>query len=283
MLASLAHKMTSFESKPVPDTLAKKNPHERDVRITFDEGPHIYTVDNKLGFTSVTTWNHTHFPHFDAEKIVNNIMNGRNIHNPTYKYYGMTKEEILAQWANNASNASIRGTQLHYDIECFYNDWEVNNDSIEYKYFQNFVRDFPNLKPYRTEWIVFYEELKMSGSIDMVFEDERGKLWIYDWKRCIEIDYENQYGKTALTDCIKYMPDAKYWHYALQLNMYRRFLQDKYDKEVVGLYLVCLHPENSNNDYIRIPVQFLDEEMDALIELRKKEAALVTMTDAPVN
>ena len=210
-------------------------------------------------------------------------MNGRNIHNPTYKYYGMTKEEILAQWANNASNASIRGTQLHYDIECFYNDWEVNNDSIEYKYFQNFVRDFPNLKPYRTEWIVFYEELKMSGSIDMVFEDERGKLWIYDWKRCIEIDYENQYGKTALTDCIKYMPDAKYWHYALQLNMYRRFLQDKYDKEVVGLYLVCLHPENSNNDYIRIPVQILDEEMDALIELRKKEAALVTMTDAPVN
>ena len=29
---------------PVPDYLAKKNHHPRDDHISFEEGPHIYTV-----------------------------------------------------------------------------------------------------------------------------------------------------------------------------------------------------------------------------------------------
>ena len=43
------------------DKLAKQNPHERDDHITFDEGPHIYTIDGEIDFMSVTTWNHSHF------------------------------------------------------------------------------------------------------------------------------------------------------------------------------------------------------------------------------
>ena len=54
-------------------SLAKRNPHLRDKQIAFDEGPHIYTIHGDTSFTSVTTWNHTHFPQFDANKIVNNI------------------------------------------------------------------------------------------------------------------------------------------------------------------------------------------------------------------
>jgi hypothetical protein len=82
--------------------------------------------------------------------------------------------------------ASTAGTKMHYDIECYFNGMDVKNDSIEYSYFQNFLKDFPELKPYRTEWMVYYEELKLSGSIDMIFENK--------WK-LLDIDYEENHKK----------------------------------------------------------------------------------------
>ena len=267
-------------SKPVPDTLAIKNKHERDQYITFDEGPHIYTVHGKLGYTSVTTWNHRHFSGFDAEAVAENIVKGKKIHDPAYKYYGMSKEDILQMWRKNGESASSKGTQLHYDIECYYNDWPVENNSKEYQYFLNFANDYLNLKAYRTEWMVYYEELKMSGSIDMLFQNEKGEFLIYDWKRCNEIPHEPQYGKYATTACISHLPDAKFWHYSLQLNMYRRFLKDKYDINVVGMFLVCLHPDNPYEKYERIEVKLLDKEMDDLIALRLEEAAKIPLVDA---
>ena len=61
-------------SNPVPEYLAKLHPHPRDEFITFDEGPHIYTVHGDSSFTSVTTWNHSHFEHFDSDAIIENIL-----------------------------------------------------------------------------------------------------------------------------------------------------------------------------------------------------------------
>jgi hypothetical protein len=263
--------MSSF--RPVPDTLAKLNAHERDAFISFEEKAHKYTVHGDTSFTSVTTWNHTHFPKFDANAIVDNMMRGKKMLDPTYKYYGMTKEQILADWDRNRDSASGAGTNMHYDIECYFNGLDVSNTSVEFAWFLRFVAEFPELKPYRTEWMVYYEELKLSGSIDMIFELPDGTLQIYDWKRCKEITYENGFNKTALTPCIASMPDTNFWHYSLQLNMYKTILEHKYGKTISGLYLVCLHPDNAYKTYERIEVPFLDKEMQDLVEYRKEQVA----------
>lgn len=147
----------------------------------------------------------------------------------------------------------------------------IHNDSIEFQYFQNFLADFQDLRPFRTEWIVYYEEYKLSGSIDMVFELPNGDLLIYDWKRCKEITYDNNFGKCSTTPCIKHLPDTNFWHYALQLNMYKTILEHKYEKKVVGLFLVCLHPDNPYKNYERIEVPFLEKEMSDLLEVRLQE------------
>ena len=118
------------------DYLAKENKHERDCHIKFDEGPHIYTVHSDSSYTSVTTFIHSNFSHFDAETIVNKILNGKKWKEDTnYKYYQKSKEEILNMWKDNS--AAEAGTKLHYDIECYYNKCPNENNSIEYQYFKN--------------------------------------------------------------------------------------------------------------------------------------------------
>jgi len=269
--------MSSSESQLasplIPDYLAKLNAHERDPFIEFDPVPHVYTVRGEGGYTSVTTFVHSHFEHFDAEAQAQKIVAGKNMSNPKYKYYGMTAEQIAQMWQKTGEEASAAGTKLHYDIECYWNGWTVENASIEYGYFLKFVSDFQakntGVKPYRTEWMVYYEELKFSGSIDMVFENPDGTLRIYDWKRCGEIPAEAFGGKCAKTECIKHLPDCKFWQYSLQLNTYKMILEAKYGKTVTELCLVCLHPDNAYKTYDLLPVPVLDAEMEALVYFRK--------------
>jgi len=260
--------MTSV-TKTIPTKLAIENAHPSDEFITFEEGPHIYTVHGEQGYTSVTTWNHHHFSNFDADKVIDGMMRGKSWNDPTYKYYGMTREEIKKMWDDKRIFSSGAGTQMHYDIECYFNGLEVNNDSVEYGYFKNFVKDFPHLKAYRTEWMVYYEELKLSGSIDMLFENPDGTLQIYDWKRCGEIKYEDNYNKFAHTPCISHFPDTNFWHYSLQLNVYKTILEHKYGKKITDMYLVCMHPDNDNYQHIRVDP--MEDIMEELFAMRKHE------------
>ena len=261
---------------PVPDYLAKKNPHPRDEDISFEEGPHIYTVLGERGtYTSVTTWNHSHFPKFDKEAVLQKVVkNPKRLNDPTYKYYQKTEEEIREMWSSN--EAALAGTKMHYNIECFYNDMEVEHDgSPEFDYFMNFEADHEKkLIPYRTEWMVFHEELKLSGSIDMVFQNKKGELEIYDWKRskAIEYDFDNpRYAKHALTSCISHFPDKNFWHYSLQLNVYKYILESKYGKKITKMCLVCLHPNNASKTYEVHEVKNLDKEIADLMELRRQQ------------
>tara|TARA_B100000282_G_scaffold260843_1_gene209459 strand:- start:731 stop:1534 length:804 start_codon:yes stop_codon:yes gene_type:complete len=253
----------------VPTYLSKKNPHPRDEHISFEEGPHIYTVcGDRGGYTSVTTWNHSHFEHFDADAIIDKMLKSKKMQDPNYKYYGKTKQQIKKMWDDKRDSSSGAGTKMHNDIEYYYNNEPVDNDSVEFGFFKNFVRDNPHLKAYRTEWMIYHEEMKLSGSIDMIFENEDGTLQIYDWKRCEEIKHEPEFNKFAKTPCIDHLPDTNFWHYALQLNVYKYILESKYGKKITDLYLVCMHPDNKYKNYQRIKVPVLEEEMPELVKLR---------------
>lgn len=249
------------------DYLSKLNPHDRDKNIKFFEKGHIYLVNGKKGFTSVTTWIHTLFEKFDADKIIYNMQNSKNWINN--KYYGLNKEEIKEIWNKNREESATSGTNLHLDIEKFYNKILVQNNSIEYKFFLNFVNDYKHLIPYRTEMLVYDEDLKLSGSVDMIFKNENDNFEIYDWKRSKEIKKTNEYNKWILNDKIEYIPDSNFWHYSLQLNLYRYILKNKYNFLVEGMYLVILYPDNVN--YKRLKVPLLEKEIEILIHSRKNK------------
>ena len=246
-----------------PDKLSKLNKHPRDDRITFDEPTHTYFIDgDSTSVISVTTFIHKMFPEFDADAIISKMMNGKNWRNS--KYFGMTRDEIKASWDANKNEASDAGTRMHFDIECYYNDIPSGNDSIEYRYFCNFLKEFERMHPgaraFRTEWRVFDESIKLSGSIDMVFICPDGQLMIYDWKRCREIKRDNRFERGEYP--LNHLPNTNYWHYSMQLNTYRRILENKYGYKVKELALVVLHP--SNPDFVLIKLPFLDREVDSM-------------------
>jgi len=284
--------MMSLRPKPI---LSKKFYHERDSQIKFYQRGHKYeiTTDPNSKYTSVTTWNHKHFPKFDADAVIANIMKGKNW-NQSNKYWGMTPEQIKSSWKTNGDNVSTAGTNLHERIEHFMNnddfyfdytnqqlyDWyktehkDNPDEAIEWKYFINFVKDHPELKPYRTEWMIFHEQLKLAGSIDMVYENPDGSISIYDWKRSKEITKINNWDKFAINPLICHLPDSNFWHYALQLNTYKAILEQKYGKKVTKLCLVRLHPESEEQNYELLDVPILTKEIDDLFEERKKEVSV---------
>jgi len=245
--------------------LSTKNAHKRDADILFDEGPHIYTICGDSKYMSVTTFNHSNFEKFNSSKVIDRMMSSKKWDQSPY--YGMSKEEIQQQWAINGQEASRAGTKMHYDIECYYNENEVKNDSVEFGYFKNFVRDFPDLIPYRTEWMVYNTEFRLAGSIDMIFKNSDGTYDIYDWKRCKDIQKANTWGKFSNNSLIEYIPDTNYWQYSLQLNTYQFILESMYGVSIKGLYLVCLHPNQLS--YQRIKVPDLQVEVAALCEERR--------------
>ena len=252
-----------------PTFLSKKNAHQRDAHISFDEGPHIYTIDGDSDYMSVTSWNSTLFPKFDADSVISKMMDSPRW--PQSPYFGMTREEIKMKWKNDGTEASVAGTNMHYNIECFYNGIDVEDDgSLEWKYFREFNEAVgKNLTPYRTEWMVWDKELRLAGSVDMLFENPDGTLQIYDWKRSKKVVKENKWA-SAIVDCISHLPDANFWKYSLQLNTYKWILEKNYGKKISNMFLVWLHPNNSGNSYLRYEVDSLPKEMEDLVKLRMR-------------
>jgi hypothetical protein len=140
------------------------NKHERDQLIEFDAGPHKYTCAGEADYMSVTTWLHSHFKQFDADAIIEKMMSNP-IRWKKSPYYGKTAEEIKAQWDKGRDEAAEAGTAMHADIERYY--LTGNNNNLP-THFLDFVKDHPDLKPYRAEWMIFDEDVRLAGSIDMV-------------------------------------------------------------------------------------------------------------------
>lgn len=249
------------------DYLKNINPHIRDKFLTFNEEQHIYTINGDSNYISVTTWVHNHFEKFDADEIINKMMNSKYWYKN--KYYGKTINEIKQLWENNRINAAELGTKLHYDIEAYYNNYPQDNYSIEYKYFINFNENQNHLKPYRTEWMIYDEELKIAGSIDMVFINDDNSLMIYDWKRSKNIIKTKPFLTFSNNEVISHIPDTNFWHYSIQLNTYKAIIEKNYNKIINKMVLVCLHPDN--NDYIIYNVPNLQDEILSLFNIRRNQ------------
>ena len=63
---------------------------------------------------------------------------------------------------------------------------------------------------------------------------------------------------------LSHLPDTNYFHYALQLNIYRHILETEYDMRVDGMYLGVLHPNRTDSLCIDVPP--IDDELRLILE-----------------
>lgn len=343
--------------------LSQINPHPRDKHIVLRKEDHKYIINGDDGsnqssnpvrndnndtstpvqpprYMSVTTWIHTHFNSFEADKVIDNMMKGQRW-KEGHKYWGMTKDEIKKQWEEGGKSAAGLGENMHLTIECFMNnprvedpygsssrgdcpqtpttkeiegsvktkpskkythrdlleyhwqsggvmmdDWATFDpenvsgslerskditETEEWKYFLRYVEDFHWLVPYRTEWKIYHEEYGLAGCIDMTYENPDGTIQIWDWKRSKEISREVKFGKYSTTKEICYVPDTNYFHYAMQLSIYKLILEEKYGKKVSFMCLVRLHPNASS--YELYEVQEMPQ-VKMLLEMRRKQRSI---------
>ena len=230
------------------DLLSSKNHYERDERIQFSDSDHTYLIDKKNKAVSVTELIGRYFPKFDKEFWANkeSIKTGK------------PKNEILKKWDDLGKKARDLGTELHEQIENFYNSKEyIRSKELDkfFKFHKNHIQD--KYKPHRTEWRIFDEDKNLAGTVDMVYEKENGELFIFDWKRSKKIinsdgsieknnPFEN--GLNGLS----HLPSSDYVKYCLQQNIYKNILESKYKKKVSSMNLLILHPHLDNYHIIQV-------------------------------
>ena len=242
------------------DLLSSKNHYERDERIQFSDSDHTYLIDEKNKAVSVTELIGRYFPKFDKDFWANkeSIKTGK------------PKNEILKKWDDLGKKARDLGTELHEQIENFYNSKEyIRSKELDkfFKFHKNHIQD--KYKPHRTEWRIFDEDKNLAGTVDMVYEKENGELFIFDWKRSKKIinsdgsieknnPFEN--GLNGLS----HLPSSDYVKYCLQQNIYKNILESKYDKKVSSMNLLILHPHLEN--YHIIQVESFKNEINYLLD-----------------
>lgn len=237
----------------------KRNSHRRDYYISFDETNHKYTVGG-VNLQSVTNIVENCFPKFDAQLLAKT----------TAAKMGMTEEEVIAMWERKGKESRELGTAMHQKIESYYQGKDSREDDA-FRLFKVFA-DKVKLEPYRTEWAVYDTDYNIAGTIDFV-DYQNGEYTIYDWKRSDKIIANgmpvkvSKYQEKGLYP-LEHLENCAYYHYALQLSLYKFILEKNYDIKVSDLRLGIFHPSYDKPYVLKMP--YLENEVKTLMELRSE-------------
>ncbi len=239
-----------------------RNIHTRDGLLNFDEAEHRYTLRGKE-VTSVTTLVEKSFPEFDAPYWAARKAPKLNT----------TPEELMKRWAANAAEARRLGTAMHACIESYYLDESELPAGDAMHHFHRFTSLY-RLNPYRTEWRIYHEDYGVAGTLDFL-DYTAGRFTIWDWKRSVKVvdpvtglvRGPGRFTASCLHPRLSHVPDTSYYHYALQLSIYRIILQEKYDIDVADQCLGVFHPDNPTFYALRVP--FLRDEALTLMKSPK--------------
>lgn len=296
--------------------LSKRYPHKFDELTKFedDEGQHryVYLPTGQTFPKSTTGLVHAAFPSaFNAKTVIESNLS-KWAGDPTSKYYALIRylslvkglelreiePEIKALWNAEGEEARTLGTEMHAALEDWMNgcvsSFGPHSYAIELvesamkKEGSIFAK--MGLAPYRTEFRVFltstvshpkapdmkFTVLNLSGTVDMLFRDKLGRLWIFDWKR-ISPRKKGLLGP-APASCFAKMgagafsnfESTDFHKYSLQLLIYKQILERggylEDGQEIAGMFLCQLHPEMESAHFVEAMHGMSNEDQEAFEE-----------------
>lgn len=237
----------------------QRNKHPLDSTISFRASDHLYIV-NGVCLESVTTFVSSCFPKFNTELHAKQKAGA----------LGISVQEVIEMWERKGKESRDLGTAMHKKIENYYQGIDSANDDA-FNLFRIFANNI-KLVPYRTEWAVYDWEYKLAGTIDFV-DYQNGEYTIYDWKRSDKIIASgmpiktNKYGEKGNYP-LEHIDNSPYYHYALQLSLYKFILDRNYGIKVDKLRLGIFHP-TYNKPYL-LEVPYLENEINTIFNLRSE-------------
>lgn len=165
------------------------------------------------------------------------------------KKEGVSQEEILKRWKDKALFSQELGDFLHKMQEEFHLGG-VYTPPIE-KYPKSFIMQKLLEDIYYTEMLIpVHSEIKvsnnyLSGIIDRVDQNQKGELFINDFKSNDKITKAN-YGKNMVGILEPFnIPDANFYHYSLQLSIYKILS----GLDIKDMYII--HIDHNNYEFIK--------------------------------
>ncbi len=230
----------------------------QDSQLAFIPEEHVYVFRGTVEFRSVSSVVSSFFSPFDTQRWSEHVA----------RKEGRNRLEVIEEWDAKGTESREIGTFLHAQIEAYLMHRTVENSTIfryngefvnidkevsierEIQYFKQFMAENV-IQPFRAEWHICDESYKIAGTIDLLCKNGQ-KYDIYDWKRSRKALPNQdvwQYGINGLEG----IPDIKFYHYALQQNLYKYILERNYGITIGSMYLVVLHPIYSNYQKIKVP------------------------------
>lgn len=223
---------------------------------------------------SVTTFIGCLFPEFVADEVLARMRNKV-----------MSDDEYKALWDSIRDIASRKGTKMHLKLENRSLGRPYKRKGREVSHFEAFEKAIllGRWIEFRVEWEVWDDELMICGSIDVVYEevikrvipgrDPRKKyVKLGDYKRSKEIKMFNTY-ESGIPECeaVAHLGDCNYFHYMIQLALYKYILEKHYDVVVLGMFIIVLHPDQET--YIKIDMCPKPGFIESILDYRRQQLA----------
>jgi ATP-dependent exoDNAse (exonuclease V) beta subunit len=181
------------------------------IKLTKD---HKYKIGKKE-YISVTTFIKEFFEEFKEKEVAKKLSNI-----PKFK----AEKKGMRYWLKRWKYSRDQGTLIHKEIQEYIQKGIIPKEEKALSAVKFF--EIPKNKSIlSSEVIVYSDKYKLAGTIDVLEEKEEGVYNIIDWKTNEEIRLEGYKGKTGKNIC-KDIQDSNYWHYALQLNLYKFILEE---------------------------------------------------------
>ena len=200
--------------------------HILDNNIVLNEELHEYRLIDRpeASFTSVTTYVEHFFEGFDALKIATKLVNNHP------KYSDHTVESLMAEWNATADY----GTRVHHEIEKWIKE-RIEPEDKKAIHGRDWLAQYElrSDMDVLSEVIVYSTELSIAGTVDILAKDNAtGEYDIIDWKTSKKIETASYRKKMGTHPSTRHVMDCNFYHYSLQLSLYRYILEQYYGLKI---------------------------------------------------
>lgn len=237
----------------MPSTASALHPSGK-VRIDFSEEDHVYMDSFGLEYTSGTRLLHGAFAPFDAAgaAAAKSLKTGK----PAAEY--------ILEWKKFGEECAAAGTRTHENCENQilgrFDKLHTPIDEAERRRFcaawnevEDLQKNYCRIEP---EKLVFSPRFLVAGSIDMFCVVNQNHYAIGDWKFIRKLRFEAFQHRTGIVHATRNIPDCNFFHYALQLNIYKMILkiEDYIPLDAaVDLFLKRYNFETETFEHIPLP------------------------------